>query len=143
GPPLRRFSASLKDLFQIGLIGMVLVFVYCGSDWKPQRSFAVWAHGLPEGSSKMVLVWLAEHLRIFSNAGEGLMRQVKHNVRGHGTYLLGVVADRSIWYYFPLAITIKLSLPLLILPAVLAVMRPRALLNWACLSALILLALSV
>src|SRR5439155_21927326 len=125
GPPLRRFSASLKDLFQIGLIGMVLVFVYCGSDWKPQRSFAVWAHGLPEGSPKAVLVWLAEHLRIFSNAGEGLVRQVTHNVRGHGSYLLGQSDRRALWYYFPVALSIKLTIPLLLAPGILAALNWR------------------
>jgi hypothetical protein len=89
------------------------------------------------------MVWIAEHLRLFSNAGEGLVRQIKHNVRGHGTYLLGRVADRSIWYYFPVALTIKLCVPVLLLPMVLAVTRPRSLVNWACLAALGLLAFSV
>jgi len=102
-----------------------------------------WAHRLPDGTTSRALVWSAEHLRIFSNAGEGLVRQVKHNVRGHGTYLLGQMADRSIWYYFPVALTIKLSLPLLMLPLLLVVIRPQALANWACLAALALLALSV
>jgi 4-amino-4-deoxy-L-arabinose transferase-like glycosyltransferase len=123
--PPPRFSASLKDLFQIGLIGMVLVFVYCGSDWKPQRSLVAWTHTLPEGSSKAVLVWLAEHLRIFSNAGEGLVRQVTHNVRGHGAYLLGQSDRRALWYYFPVALSIKLTVPLLVAPVVLAVLNWR------------------
>ena len=101
-----------------------------------------WTHHLPDSAASRVLVWSAEHLRIFSNAGEGLVRQVKHNLRGHGTYLLGKVADRYIWYYFPLALTMKLSLPLLALPLLLALIRPRVLLNWACLAALALLALS-
>ncbi|MBI1916377.1 MAG: glycosyltransferase family 39 protein [Planctomycetes bacterium] len=118
-------KSSLWDLFQIGLLGMVLVFVYCGSDWEPQRSFVAWAHGLPKGSSKAILVWLAKHLRIFSNAGEGLVRQVTHNLRGHGSYLLGQSDRRALWYYFPVALSIKLTVPLLLAPVVLAVLNWR------------------
>jgi hypothetical protein len=132
-----------RDFVQIVAAGLLLTFLYCGSDWKADPSFVNWAHRLPDGTGSRALVWLAEHLRIFSNAGEGLVRQVKHNVRGHGTYLLGSAADRSIWYYFPVALTIKLSLPFLLWPLVLALVRPRALANWACLAASALLALSV
>jgi hypothetical protein len=132
-----------RDLAQIMTGGLLLTFLYCGSDWQADPSFVTWAHRLPDSTSSRALVWFSEHLRIFSNAGEGLVRQVKHNVRGHGTYLLGEMADRSIWYYFPVTLTIKLSLPLLILPLLLAAVRPRALANWACLAALALLALSV
>jgi hypothetical protein len=145
--PRPQFSSLLqpfrRDLAQIIAGGLLLTFLYCGSDWRADPSFVEWAHRLPDGTSSRALVWSAEHLRIFSNAGEGLVRQVKHNVRGHGTYLLGQMADRSIWYYFPVALTIKLSLPLLMLPLLLVVIRPQALANWACLAALALLALSV
>jgi hypothetical protein len=132
-----------RDFAQIFAIGLILTFLYCGSDWQTDRSFLEWAHGLPDNTSSRALVWVAEHLRIFSNAGEGLVRQVKHNVRGHGTYLLGKVADRAIWYYFPVALTIKLTIPWLILPLLLSVFRPRALANWACLAAFTLLLFSV
>src|SRR5262249_44213898 len=145
-PP--RFSASLWDLFQIGFLGMVLVFVYCGSDWMPQKSFVAWAHGLPQGSSRAVMVWLAEHLRIFSNAGEGLVRQVTHNMRGHGSYLLGQSDPRALWYYFPLALSIKLSVPLLLAPLALAALNCRRQErpwygNWPLLCALALLVFSL
>jgi hypothetical protein len=132
-----------RDLTQVLVGGILLAFLYCGSDWRAEPSFVDWAQQLPEGAGKQTTLWLAEHLRIFSNAGEGLVRQVKHNVRGHGTYLLGTVADRAIWYYFPAALTIKLSVPLLFLAACLLVFRRRALGNWACLCALALLAFSV
>jgi hypothetical protein len=131
------------DLLQIGFLGMALVFLYCGCDWRTQPHFIKWAESLPEGMPRQVMVWLAENLRIFSNAGEGLVRQIKHNVRGHGTFLLGVSADRSIWYYFPVALTMKVSVTLLALPVVLALVRPRSLGNWACLAALVLLVFSL
>jgi hypothetical protein len=132
-----------RDLVHIMGIGLLLTFLYCGSDWRAEPSFVQWAHHLPAGPGGRMIVWLAEHLRTFSNAGEGLVRQVKHNVRGHGTYLLGKVADRSIWYYFPVALSIKLSLPLLMLPLLVLLLRPRYLANWATLTALALLAFSV
>ena len=34
-----------------------------------------------------------QYLRIFSNAGEGLIKQFTHNLRGHGSYLLGVLVE--------------------------------------------------
>jgi hypothetical protein len=89
------------------------------------------------------MVWLSEHLRIFSNAGEGIIRQVRHNVRGHGVFLLGEVHPRALWYYFPVALSIKLTLPLLLMPLWLALVRPSALCNWACTSAGALLLFSI
>jgi hypothetical protein len=133
----------LRDFAQIAAGGLLLTFLYCGSDWKTEASFVEWAHRLPDGVIYRGLIWLADHLCIFSNAGEGLVRQIKHNVRGHGTYLLGSEADRSIWYYFPVALTIKLSVPFLLWPVVSGLVRPRALANWAFLAALVLLALSM
>ena len=102
-----------------------------------------WAHGLPEGPGRQVTIWAAEHLRLFSNGLEGLVRQCKHNVRGHDMFLLGEARHRAVWYYFPVALSIKLGLPLLILPTALALLRPRALNNWACAAAATLLAFSL
>jgi hypothetical protein len=131
----RACFASLGDLAQIGVLGLALVFLYCGSDWQTQPQFIAWAHGLPDGILGRGMAWLAEHLCIFSNAGEGLVRQVKHNVHGHGVYLLGRTDPRSLWYYFPVVLTIKLSVPLLLGPPALAAVRARALANWALLAA--------
>jgi hypothetical protein len=141
----RRFVARLPwgDFFQIGALGMGLVFVYCGTDWQPQPSFVDWAHHLPDGPYARGMVWLSEHLCVFSNAAEGLARQVKHNIHGHGVYLLGATDSRALWYYFPVLLSIKLSVPLLLLPLAVALARPRALCNWACLAALALLLFSV
>jgi hypothetical protein len=144
---LARLFADLRpfvrDALQIGLGGLALAFVYCGCDWQPEPSFVAWAHGLPEGGWKPTLVWLSDHLRLFSNAGEGLVRQVKHNMHGHPTYLLGVGQEKAIWYYFPVLLSIKLPAALLLLAAALAVLRPRALLNGPCLTAAALLVFSL
>src|SRR5262249_12823680 len=98
--------------------------------------------GLPAGRTHDAMCWTSDHLRIFTNAGEGIVRQIKHNIRGHGTYLVGVVADRALWYYFPVLLTIKLSLPLLLCPLVVVILRPRALVSYVGVIALALLVFS-
>ncbi len=138
-----RWQPFRRDLVWILTLGMVLTFVYCGSDWEGQRSFGIWANGLSHGPLATVMVWLAEHLRIFPNAGDALVRQIAHNFRGHGVYILGQVDARSIWYYFPVALSMKLSLILLLLPVIVAILRPRALLNWTFFAAACLLVYSL
>ncbi len=140
---LNRLRPFRRDLLQVIAYGMVLVFVYCGSDWRQEPSFVAWAHGLPDGRVGRNMIWLAENLRIFTNAGQGLVKQIQHNFRGHGAFLLGEVTRRAFWYYFPIALTIKLSMPLLLMPLVLATLHPRVLANWALLAATALLALSL
>jgi hypothetical protein len=139
----RAFAPLRRDGAQIIGLGLALTVVYCGSDWQPEPSFVAWAHQLPDGPGASMMVWLSDHLRIFSNAGEGIIRQVKHNVRGHGVFLLGEVHPRALWYYFPAALSIKLTLPLLVLAPLLAAVRPSALRNWACAAAAALLLFSL
>jgi hypothetical protein len=132
-----------RDVLQLGALGLALAFVYCGSDWQPERSFVAWGHRLPEGPFGRGMSWVAEHLCVFSNAGEGLVKQVTHNCRGHGVFLLGRTAPRAFWYYFPVALTMKLTVALLALPLVLLAFRPRCLANWACAAAAALLVFTV
>jgi len=133
GKPFRR------DLMQVCCLGLLAVFCYCGSDGLPSPSFIAWGRQLPEGPLRSGMTWIAEHLCIFSNAGVALIRQVRHNVQGHGVFLLDHVEKRAIWYYFPLALCIKSPLPFLALPLFLTAVCRRALRNWACLTALALL----
>ena len=132
-------SPFRRDLLQAMAIGFGVMFVYCGCDWRAELSFVAWAQKLPEGPLHDAMLWIAEHLRIFSNGAEGLVRQIKHNMKGHhGAYLLGEVHPRAVWYYFPLALSIKLALPLLVAPLAVAAGRRRETLNWACAAALAL-----
>jgi hypothetical protein len=71
----------------------------------------------------------AAHLAIFSKAGEGIGPQIKHNVRGHGAFLLGHAYRRAVWFYFPVLVSIKLTAGLLTATLVIAALRPRALVN--------------
>lgn len=132
-----------RDLGRIIAGGLAVTFLYCGSDWTTERTFVEWARTLPPGMAHDTMLWIAEHLRIFTNAGEGLAQQIKHNLRGQGAYLLGREHARAVWYYFPVALTIKTTLALLTLPLVIAAVRPRALWNWSCLAAAALLFYSV
>lgn len=141
---LAQYRPWWRDMWQIGPFGLVLVFILCGSDWQTQPSFVRWAHDLPDGATgKETMVWLADNLKIFSNAGHGLVYQIRHNLRGHSTFLLGDMAERSLWYYYPVLLTIKLPLALMLLPVVVGLLRPRCLANWACAVALGLLIYSL
>src|SRR5262249_9239286 len=101
---------------QIVSLGFLFVLVVCGSDWRREPSFVKWAAALPDGPFAATMTRAAEHLRIFNNAGVAIVRQIKHNMQGHGSYILGHSAPRALWYYFPVALTIKLTLTLLALP---------------------------
>jgi hypothetical protein len=85
------------------------------------------------------MLWLTGHLCIFCNAGEALVKQIRHNIGGHGAYLLGMTAPRYLWFYFPVALTMKLSVPLLAVPLLVALFRWRALVNWVTLVVAVLL----
>lgn len=139
GERWRPFVGDLRWVLGGGLAGMLL---YCGSDWQRQPAFVEWAEGLPPGGARQSMVWLSEHLRIFTNGGEGLVKQVRHNIRGHGAYLLGRTADRALWWYFPALLAIKLTVPLLLAPWLVLLVRPRALCNWALAAAAFVMLLS-
>jgi len=107
----------LRDLVTIGFIGFGVMFLYVNTDAKPEPSFIKWANGLPDGPSVEYVRTIARELCIFPNAGEGLVQQIKHNMRGHGCFVLGEWHPRAVWYYFPIIFSQKLSEPLLLLLA--------------------------
>ena len=141
--PNTQHQSLWKDMSWIVGVGTLLVFVYCGTDWLPYAGLARRAHALPIGTKRTLFVWLADHLRLYANAADGVVRQVQHNSHGQGWFLLGHSGPHYVWWYFPVVLTVKLSLPLLLLPVVIAVCRRGCLLNWACLCALIQFALSI
>jgi hypothetical protein len=131
------------DFVHIGLIGVAVMFVYCGSDWQPQPDALRWANSLPEGVGKPLAFGAVKAFPIFPNAAEGFVRQVTHNARGHGAYLLGVESKSAIWWYFPVTLTIKLTVPLLLLAAAVLLFARRQAGNAALAAAAALLAFSV
>ncbi len=137
-PTWASFRHFLRDASAAGAVGILFVFLLCGCDWQPEPSFVRWAQALPDSQTKETMLSFAENLKLFSNAGSGLVYQIRHNLRGHASYLLGEMAERSIWYYYPVLLAIKLPLPALLLPLLMALLRPRALCNWACLIAAVM-----
>ncbi len=120
--PTTRHEA--KEFIQRLGIGFLVMLLWCGSDWQSEPSFQRWADTLPNSSSRNGMLWLAEHLRIFPNGAEGLIQQIKHNMRGHSTALLGEWHPRAVWYYFPVVLSAKLpELPLLL--GAIVVLQPR------------------
>lgn len=117
-----------KDLVAIGAIGFVVLFGYCGSDWGTEPTFIKWADQLPEGDLKRVMVPVSRELKIFTNAGEALWYQIRHNARGHGTFLMGEWHHRATPVYFPVALSMKVPLPVIALLLAAAVVHPRRLL---------------
>jgi len=123
----RASSRFRWDFVKVLAIGTVVVWTYCGSDWTTQPSFVKLADSMPDDNHWTPTVrWLAHNVRIFPNAGVGFTYQIKHNFRGHGTNLMGEWYPRAVWYYFPVALTIKLSLPVLALLGILLIARPRS-----------------
>lgn len=58
----------------------------------------------------------------------GFFSAASHNVYGHAAYVLGQTSEQGWWYYFPVALSVKIpviSLLLLVLAGGLAVTRPR------------------
>jgi hypothetical protein len=132
-----------RDLAQIIGIGLLITIVYCGSGWHPEWSFVAWTKSLPpHWFFRSAMVWLAEHLRIFNNGVTALGYQFTHNMHGPPTYLLGRVQS-SFWYYYPLALTIKVSIPVFVIALTVAWLYKDALRNCAIAAAAALLLFSI
>src|SRR5205814_9722678 len=143
---LARWRRSLAAVGGIVFIGFMLVVVYRGSSDGPARGkWIAPSEHLPAGSLRTPAVWLAEHAPLPNNALDGLAFQIQHNLKaGEGAYLLGEyrAPGQALWYYFPVALTMKLSLTPLVLLTLIVIVRPRALVNWALVAAAVLLVFS-
>lgn len=132
-----------REFWKIIGIGLLTTFIYCGSDFKRERSFVAWADKLPPGIARNAMQPLAENLCIFPNAGSGLAYQVKHNFRGHGVYLFGDWSRRAVPQYFPLTLLIKLTIPVLALTVILLLVRGSVLTTAPGVVTMVLLGFSV
>lgn len=98
--PARRLAAGFAAIVGVGAL---VVWAGYGLGLQPVASFA---HQ----------VGLSEDTRI--PAGQfvsGFLYQLGHERVGHPAYLLGRTSNFGWWYYFPVAMLVKTSLPLLIL----------------------------
>jgi hypothetical protein len=141
---LRRF---LSDATYIVAGGALVTVLYCGASEGPARAKLVdWCSRLPGGPVESAGSWIVEKVPFPNNAVDGLVFQIKHDVNaGEGTYLLGKYhpPGQAVPYYFPVALTMKLSLTPLVLLTLLLVICPRSLANWALVAAAALLLLSL
>lgn len=64
--------------------------------------------------SKETLIAAGSFPLPLSELFRGIAAVVKHNVEGHGTYLLGEVGLHGWWYYFPVVLGVKVPLAILI-----------------------------
>ena len=133
----------LRDCFVMGALALILTYAWCGSDWLPHPKIVGFARGLPESAAKPTLVWLAEHFAIFNNAGVGLLYQIQHNMRGHGAFLMGSTTPAAFWYYFPVALSMKVAAPYLLAIPLLILFARRSMFNWACAASAMLLVFSI
>jgi hypothetical protein len=134
---------QVREWLQIFGGGVLLMFVYCGIGCTTHPVLVKWAAAAPAGTQKQILTWMATNLPLYPGAADGIYLQLKHNAVGHAWSLLGQSDSQgSIWYYFPVVLAIKSSLPLLV-AALLVFWRPRAFWNWAGASALVFLAMSL
>jgi len=138
----RWIRSFITESIQIATIGLTIACLFCWSDWKAEPSFVEWAHSLPDGSQREGMSWVAENLRIFSNAGVGLAYQIKHNMKGHSAFILGHDYPRAVWFYFPIALSMKMTLPVLIASLSMLSISRKLFANWVSLSALALLVFS-
>ena len=137
------FRTLAWDVPQILAVGAVLATAYIGSDWRPSEMLQQQAAArLPIGWKRDAIEMYARP-PVFCNLTEGILFQALQNTSGTAAYLLGEVHPHGVWYYFPVALSMKLSVALLVLALAVSATRPRELMNWALLAALALLALSV
>jgi len=74
---------------------------------------------------------------------KGLIDLSAHNHSGHDSYLLGQVSRGGWWYYFPVVLAVKSTLPLLLLVALAIWLGDRRKLLYPLLGALIVLGVSM
>ena len=145
-PGVQQFARSLRHLAAIGIAGFLLASFYCGNcDGPARQNLVAAAQRIPFDTGKATALFLARHVPLYIHAWDAVVFQMRHNMNGHfGVFLFGQWhPDRALWYYFPAALSIKLPLPLLLLPVVLIVLRPRALANRALAAAGVLLLFSL
>lgn len=142
----RRLRWACVELTLIAGIGLILACLYCGSSDGTRRARLLsLVDRVPSDAVRGFLLPLAKQVPLVNNALDGIWFQVRHNVDGHyGSFLLGQWhSNQRIWYYFPVALAIKLTLSLLGMALLLAVVRPRSLRSWPWIAAGVLLAFSL
>jgi 4-amino-4-deoxy-L-arabinose transferase-like glycosyltransferase len=116
---LCKFSA----LFYLPAIGFLYLLLALR-----ERGAPVWKLAAAQALLFATIVWFAvqaAHLFpvrigewIPSKFASGVRAVLQDNRSGHGGYVLGRFSDRGAWYYFPVAVAVKNTIPLLGLAAI-------------------------
>lgn len=117
------------DTAAIAAIGIGLATIYCGTGGQ------TWLHGtlsqMPVDHWLRPLVAWIGSLPVFPNALFAMWFQFDHNTTGQAVYIAGVSSTDALWFFTPLLLVIKLTLPLIaaiVLSIALSPSRRRALL---------------
>jgi hypothetical protein len=114
--------------------------------WRSGGDPQTWHPVLVSAKRDLVLIGLIGTLGLFvvcPQAYNGIMFQFFHNVGGHRLiFLLGQASPSGFWYYFPVALALKLGLPVFVLLGFMLLVRPFLLRNGALCVAVALLVVS-
>jgi hypothetical protein len=107
-PARRRLG---MDLIAILAIGLAFTVLYCGTGGQ------TWLHNtlarMPGGHWLRPLVsWLGS-LPLFPNAPYAMWFQFAHNQTGQAVFIAGLTGTQAIWFYVPVLLTIKLTVPVI------------------------------
>ena len=82
------------------------------------RYISAFDMGGPDSPPNRLLKALGHRRLPAPGLAQGVIELLSHNQAGHRAYLLGRLAQHGWWYYFPAALAVKTSLPLLVLTGI-------------------------
>ncbi len=135
--PVRKLFGNL---FFLAAVAWIAVLLFYGPHWLPAPPLSVEdAHRLRVPEWFIRLRWLLIPREFF----KGLTVVLLHAGRGQQAYLFGQWSDKGWWYYYPVAMTIKTPLALLLLLVGAIVMALRRVRQWRFSEAVPLIAATV
>jgi hypothetical protein len=111
----RLFAGLRRDGFAIFAIGFVIAMLFCWTGG--YGSFQTTLARMPaDNPIRPLFAWFA-NLPIFPNGLYAIWYQITHNVSGQPTYLIGYDDPKTLWFFLPMMMSIKLPLAILIVVA--------------------------
>jgi hypothetical protein len=117
---LREAETHRRSIIDLAIAGVVSILTIDGAYFFQLRRLAPWdGQFIQEAFTPIAtpLTALVNLLSYFLPADLvlGILRQLVHNRVGHPAGLLGMYSHTGWWYYFPVAFTLKTTIPFLIL----------------------------
>jgi hypothetical protein len=105
-------------------VSLVMVVVWGGYGFQtgmivpPGHGFHTpYSPGSPDSLPNTLLRWVGEVNLPAYRFVHGVIELLIHNEAGHRAYLMGRLSDHGWWYYFPVALAVKSTIPMLLLVA--------------------------